>query len=93
MRQKVYQDGELKYTITTTDGSSCEIITMPKVLIQQASLTYEGFEDVFHSFLKGDTSHKEAYYRAEKIHESYFGKEKYANYESFKSLQSRSRKK
>jgi hypothetical protein len=93
MSKRIYQDGELKYTISTTDGSSCEIVTMPKVLAQNSSLTAEGFEEIFFSFLKGNTTHTQAYDRAEKLHESYFGKQKYSSYESFKSVQYRNRQK
>lgn len=92
MAQRIYHDGQLKYTITSTDGSQCEIVTMPKVLVQNSSLSSEGFEEVFFSFLKGDASHKQAYERAEKLHESYFGKEKYSSYESFKATFYRSKR-
>lgn len=89
MSKRIYQDGQLKYTLTSTDGTACEIVVMPKVLVKDCSLTAEGFDEVFFSFLKGNVSHTEAYQKAEALHEHYFGKQRYKDYEVFKSAKSR----
>jgi hypothetical protein len=79
------EDGKLLYTITSTDGTSCELVVMPKVMVKDCTMTAEGFDELFFSFLKGDTKHTEAYDRAEKMHEHFFGRQKYSSYESFKA--------
>ncbi len=93
MKQEIYQDGKLKLTLVCTDGNSCDIVTMPKVLAKECSLSAEGFDDLFISFLKGNVSHTQAYEQAEQVHELYFEKRKYSCYHSFKSVQSRNHKK
>jgi hypothetical protein len=89
MKQEIYQDGKLKLTLTSTDGSRCDIVTMPKVLLKECSLTAEGFEGLFFTFLKGNISHTQAYEQAENVHYEYFEKRKYKDYEVFKSVKSR----
>lgn len=89
MTKEIYQDGKLKVTVQSTDGKACDIIVMPKVLVKECSLTAEGFDELFFSFLKENVSHTEAYERAEIIHESYFEKRRYKDYEVYKSSKSR----
>lgn len=93
MVHRVFQNGKHQLTIQSTDGSSCDIVVMPKSLVQQCSMTSRGFEELFFIFLKEDISHTEAYEKAEQVHENYFEKRKYSSYESFKAVQYRDHKK
>ncbi len=80
-------------TLMSTDGSACDIVTMPKVLVKECSMSSDGFNELFFSFLRGNVTHTAAYEEAEKVHESYFEKRRYSSYESFKSVRSRDHKK
>jgi hypothetical protein len=92
MSKQISQDGKLLYTITSTDGTSCELVVMPKVRVRDSTMTADGFEELFFSFLKGDTKHSEAFEKANTMHEHYFGKPKYRDYEVFKSSKSQRHK-
>jgi hypothetical protein len=79
------ENGKLLYTITSTDGTSCEIVVMPKVMVKDCTLTAEGFDELFFSFMKGDTKQTEAFEKANTLHEHYFGKPRYSDYNSFRN--------
>lgn len=49
-------------------------------------LTVEGFIDRFHTVLQYYDTHEQAYDFVEKQHHETFGRNKYADYESFKSV-------
>lgn len=92
MKQEIYQDGKLRMTIESTDGA-CDIITMPKVLVKNCSMSAEGFDDLVMSFYKNNVSHTEAYRMAESVHEHYFGRPRYTDHGSYKSSYSYRHKK
>lgn len=46
----------------------------------------EGFINRFHEHIKQEKSYQEAYFRCEEEHLYYFGKTKYADYESFRKI-------
>jgi hypothetical protein len=92
MKHEVYQDGKLKMTLESTDGR-CDIVTLPKMLVKECSMSARGFEELFFIFLKANVTHTQAYEQAEVVHESYFEKRKYGSYESFKQIQYRNHKK
>jgi hypothetical protein len=87
MKQEIYQDGKLKMTLVATDGA-CDIVVMPKVLVKNCSMSAAGFDELFFTFLKGNTTHTQAYEQAEHVHEHYFGKTKYKDFDSFKCSKS-----
>jgi hypothetical protein len=91
MKREIYQDGQLKYTLQSTDGT-CDIVTMPKVLVKNCSMTADGFEELFFCFLKGNVTHTKAYEQAEEVHEQYFGKTRYSDYNSFRNAKDQRRK-
>jgi hypothetical protein len=93
MKQEIYQDGKLKMTLISTDGSACDIVTMPKVLVKECSMSSTGFDELFFSFLKENVTHTQAYEQAEQIHEHFFERRRYSSYESFKSVRYRDHKK
>jgi hypothetical protein len=76
-------------TLQSTDGGSCEIVVMPKVLVKNCSMSAEGFDELFFNFLKTNVTHTVAYEEAEKVHESYFEKRKYSDYESYRVSKSK----
>jgi hypothetical protein len=88
MKQEIYQDGKLKMTLISTDGSACDIVTMPKVLVKECSMSSTGFDELFFSFLKENVTHTQAYEQAEQVQ-----RRRYSSYESFKSVRYRDHKK
>lgn len=93
MRKEIYQDGKLKMTLTSTDGKGCDIVVMPKVLVKECSMSANGFEELFFGFLKGNVSHTQAYDQAEEVHESYFERRRYSDYDSFRKAKSQRKNK
>lgn len=84
MKQEIYQDGKLSMTIESTDGA-CDIVTLPKMLVKNCSMSAEGFDELVFGFVKQNVSHTEAYHKAEAVHEQYFGKPRYTDHGSYKS--------
>lgn len=92
MKQEIYQDGKLKVTLQSTDGTSCDIVTMPKIIIKNCSMSAEGFDELFFQFLKGNVTHTQAYESAEEVHEKYFERRRYSDYDSFRKAKAQRRK-
>lgn len=84
---------KIEYTFISTDGSKCDIVIISKDLLKNASMTSEGFDNLFFDALKTSSTHVEAYEKAEQVHYQYFEKNKYSSYESFKSIMYRNHKK
>ena len=84
---------KMQYTFVSTDGGKCDIVTVSKDLLKNASMTSEGFDGLFFNELKTSITHVEAYEKAEEVHYSYFEKRKYSSYESFKAIMYRNHKK
>lgn len=76
---------KFKYTFVSTDGSKCDIVTISKDLLVNATMTAEGFDELVISFRKENLSLTEAYYKAEELHEHYFGKPKYSDHGCYKT--------
>ena len=93
MKHEIYQDGKIKLTLQSTDGSACDIVVMPKTLVKECSMSAKGFEELFFCFLDQNVTHTEAYEKAETVHESFFEKRKYSGFESFKQVQYRNHNK
>jgi hypothetical protein len=90
MKQEIYQDGKLRMTLQSTDGNGCDIVVMPKVLVKNCSMSAEGFDELFFSFYNnGSVTHTAAYEKAEQVHEQYFEKRKYSDYESYRVSKSK----
>lgn len=92
MKHEVYQDGKLRMTLESTDGR-CDIVTMPKVLVKECSMSARGFEELFFIFLKGNVTHTQAYEQAEVVHENYFDRRRYSDYDSFRKSKDQRMKK
>lgn len=75
----------IKYTFISTDGSKCDIVTISKDLLKNATMSAESFDDLVMRFRKEDVSLTDAYHRAEEIHEHYFGKPRYSDHGSYKA--------
>lgn len=84
---------KMKYTFVSTDGSKCDIVCISKDLLINASMSAEKFDDLVMNFHKENLSMTEAYYRAEEVHEHYFGKARYTDHGSYKSSYSYRHKK
>jgi peptide methionine sulfoxide reductase MsrA len=86
MRYDIYQNGKLKWSIEGTDKTitANDITILPKQLAKNCSVSAETFDDIFFSELKTSTTHVEAYEKAEQLHEQYFEKRKYADYDSYR---------
>lgn len=75
----------IKYTFISTDGSKCDIVCVSKDLLKNASMSAESFDDLVMTFRKENISITEAYYKAEEVHEHYFGKPRYSDNGSYKA--------
>jgi len=75
----------IKYTLIHTDGSKCDIVTISKELLKNASMSADGFDDLVMSFRKENVSLTQAYFKAEEVHEHYFGKSRYSDHNSYKA--------
>jgi ABC-type xylose transport system substrate-binding protein len=75
----------MKYTFISTDGSKCDIVTVSKDLLKNATMSAEVFDDLVISFTKENISMTEAYYKAEEVHEEYFGRPRYTDHGVYKS--------
>jgi hypothetical protein len=83
----------MKYTFISTDGSKCDIVTVSKDLLKNASMSADGFDDLVMTFRKENMSITDAYYKAEEVHEHYFGKPRYSDHGVYKSSYSQRHKK
>lgn len=83
----------IKYTFVSTDGSKCEMITVSKDMVRNASLSAEAFDDLVMEYRKGNVSLTEAYYKAEETHMNIFGKPRYSDHGSYKANYSRRHRK
>lgn len=75
----------IKYTFVSTDGSKCDIVTISKDLLKNASMSAEGFDDLVMNFRRENVTYSEAYYKAEEVHEHYFGHTRYSDHISYKN--------
>ena len=83
----------MKYTFVSTDGSKCDIVTVSKDVLKNATLTAHGFEEVFFSEARTSSTYTEAYEKVEIWHEELFGKRKYSDYNSFRNTKTQRKKK
>lgn len=82
----------IKYTFVSTDGK-CDIVTLPKDLLRNATLTSDGFEQVFFTEARTSSTYVEAYEKVEAWHEDVFGRRKYSDYNSFRNTKTQRKKK
>jgi hypothetical protein len=82
----------VKYTFVSTDGK-CDIVTVSRDLLQNCTLTAEGFEQVFFNEARTSTTYVEAYEKVEAWHEEMFNKRKYSDYNSFRNSKTQRMKK
>ena len=83
----------IKYTYVHTDRSKCDIITISKDLLKNASMSAEVFEELFFDASRTSTTYMEAYEKVEIIHEQYFEKRRYSDYDSFRKCKTQKMKK
>lgn len=75
----------MKYTYVSTDGSKCDIVTVSKDLLRNCTMSAEVFDDLVINFSKENITLTEAYFKAEQVHEFYFGKQRYSDHVSYKN--------
>jgi hypothetical protein len=75
----------IKYTYISTDGATCDIVTLPKSLIKNCTMDAEAFDDLVMNFRKENVTFTEAYHKAEEVHEHYFGRPRYTDHGSYKA--------
>lgn len=83
----------IKYTFVSTDGGKCDIVTVSKDLLKNASMSVDVFEDLFFDATKTSATYMEAYEKVEVIHEQLFEKRRYSDYDSFRKVKERRVKK
>ena len=76
---------KINYTFVHTDGSKCDIVTISKDLLKNASMSADSFDDLVMTFRKENVTYSEAYYKAEEVHEHYFGRTRYSDHGSYKA--------
>jgi hypothetical protein len=90
MKIDVYANGKLLYSITGTDDFKPEeVVIVTRKLIENATMTAEGFDDLFFEKLKDSRTHVEAYDKAEQKHFDTFGHNKYRDFDSFRVSKSK----
>lgn len=68
-----------------------EMVMIPKRVLKM--VTQDGFIDFFYSIKKSYMTKVDAYEMCEEIHEQYFGKRKYSEFQTFNVILSRRNKK
>lgn len=94
---EVYQNGKLKLRLEGVGGgfSSDDIMVLPKTIADQCVMKAQAFDELFYNFLQEsfphqtNVTHEQAYGKAERIHEQYLGKRRYADFESFRRSRDR----
>jgi len=83
---QIYENGKLKWTIEAIGAgiSPNDITIIPTSIAKGCTLSAASFDEVFMEKLRESKTHIEAYEKAEQLHESYFGKRKYSDHDSFK---------
>jgi hypothetical protein len=89
MKFEIFNNGQLKWTIEAVGNfSPDDVMILPKSITKGASISAEGFDEIFYACMSGASSNSEAYEKAEELHVQYFEKRKYSDYNSFKSSRS-----
>lgn len=92
---QIFEDGKLKWTIEAVGPgiSSNDIKILPSSIVKGCTLSPVTFDEIFLEKLKECKTHVEAYEKTEQLHEQYFEKRKYSDYDSFKVSKSNRLKK
>jgi hypothetical protein len=85
------KDDTIKYVLSSTDGKG-DFISLPRKFVQGCQMEPRAFEELFFSMCDGVKSNTKAYHEAEDIHVKVFGKQKYSDYQSFKTQRSKRKK-
>jgi hypothetical protein len=77
-----FMGGQVKWTIESTDGnvSASDFVTV----VKNCSMSAEGFEELFYSYVPTSPTYTHAYERAETVHETLLSRRKYSDYDSFR---------
>lgn len=90
MKIEVFSNGKLLYSIQGTENfDPKDLVVVAKNLIEKATMTAEGFDELFFTKLRDSDTHFEAYEKAEKVHLDTFGHTKYRDFFSFKVSKSK----
>jgi hypothetical protein len=89
MKIELFRGGKLYMTIEATgDMASDDLVILPKSITEGSCLSKQSFEELFYRCVKESHTYREAYEKAEEIHEHYFGRRRYTG-DSFLNLKNR----
>lgn len=66
----------------------CDLVILPKSIAVGCSMNAEAFDKIFWANLTASDNNREAYEKAEQLHQQYFDHRKYSDYETYKSSKS-----
>jgi len=94
LKLELFQHAKLVLSVEPVGNVvSGDFTFLPVRIAKGCTLKAESFDDLFFECLKSQKTHEKAYFKAEEIHEQYFGTTKYSSYESFQSSKSQRLKK
>jgi len=68
--------------------NKCDLVVLPRSIAVGCSMSAEAFDKIFWANLTTSDNNREAYEKAEMIHEQYFEHRKYSDYQTYKSSKS-----
>jgi hypothetical protein len=87
---ELFDNGKLKWTMEPVGNvSQSDFVVMPKTLIAGGSMSADAFDRIFWSNVPQSTTNRDAYEKAELLHQQYFERRKYSDYETYKSCKSK----
>jgi hypothetical protein len=90
MTVELYENGKLKWTMEPVGNvSQSDFVVMPKTLIAGACMSADAFDRIFWANVSHCDTNRDAYEKAEQLHQQYFERRKYSDYETYKSSKSK----
>lgn len=89
MSIQLYENGNLKWTMEPVgDVSQSDFVVLPKDLVAGSCMSAEAFDRIFWANVTMSESNRVAYEKAEQMHQQFFSRRKYSDYETYKSSKS-----
>jgi hypothetical protein len=94
MTVQLFEDGKLKWTMEPVgDVSQSDFVILPKTLMVGGCMSADAFDRIFWANVTMSNTNRDAYEKAEQLHQQYFERRKYSDYETYKSSKSQRMKK
>ncbi len=91
---ELFDNGKLKWTMEPVgDVSQSDFVILPKTLVKGICMSADAFDRIFWSNVPNCETNRDAYEKAEQLHQKYFDRRKYSDYEVYKSSKSHRMKK